>query len=180
MSILARKQGEWKKLMSDVDTGPLKIAEEVVEVASLWAVKYSMHAGGKTCSTWLAEVFGAGRDERYWRRRHEAVQLLGGAANRQYVQTRWNHDAAVWAAGALKRCNAVSRAAQLVDKVETARQDDRYKPRVAHTALVQRVAASIDSNLRPLSTKHECQNCIALQKRIDNLEVQLGVRVAAE
>jgi hypothetical protein len=79
--------------MRSASTGPLVIAGEVLAVVAEWH-RYVEEADGMDPNSWLKAKLGAGMDLGYWRRRAEAVRLLG-----EGVRRTMHHEVAVWIAG---------------------------------------------------------------------------------
>lgn len=77
METLIEKGSRWAKALRDGRTGPLVIAEEVVELTTNWDKKAS---NGLEATTWLRRYVG----ERlaFFEERAEAVQILGESIRR--------------------------------------------------------------------------------------------------
>lgn len=91
MSNLDVSVHRWRKALANAAVGPLLIAPEIVQIANDWE-KYKADAGGLTVSSFLRRELGAGHDLAFFKRRANAVDILGKDIQR--VAT--HHEVAVW------------------------------------------------------------------------------------
>jgi len=100
---LADRITRWKAALRSADTGPLVIAEDVLQIAGEWE-RYRVEARGLDCTSWLRKELGRGRSLAFFERRAHAVKVLGEACRRVL-----HHDVAVWIAGRVRDPEAVQR-----------------------------------------------------------------------
>jgi len=90
---------EIKKKMVDHQTGPLRVAEEVVEILDDWE-RYREQADGLDADTWAAKTFGKRHSARDHRRRCQAIsKLLALGFLRATILSRFDHFVAVYVTG---------------------------------------------------------------------------------
>ncbi|MFA5802957.1 MAG: hypothetical protein WC911_10895 [Thermoleophilia bacterium] len=83
MAGLRLKAKAWRDALKDADTGPLRIAADVVKVGEDWET-WRSEAGGADCTTWLRSEFGKGRGLAFFRRIDAAVVKIGEHCRRTY------------------------------------------------------------------------------------------------
>lgn len=86
---LAQRADRLRRAQRASSTGPLLVAEEVVEIDAHWERLYRAEAGGVECTTWCRKALGKSLD--YYLRRAHAVSVLGEAVRRTV-----DHEVAVW------------------------------------------------------------------------------------
>jgi hypothetical protein len=83
---------EWKRLMSDVDCGPLAIAHEVVELANRWEAEgFHKSTRFRNVTAFLSSEFGRKKGLAYFTARASAVDALG-----EHIRRSLNHQVAIW------------------------------------------------------------------------------------
>lgn len=93
---LRAKANHIKKAMAAADTGPLVIADYVIDLSRRWEAEYREQAEGLAFGAWLTRELGSqGRNLSFFKRRSEAVRFFGESARRVM-----HHETAVFALGA--------------------------------------------------------------------------------
>lgn len=163
-----------KKALSDTACGPLVVAKDVVDLADRWG-DYGTDTDGMSVSQWLVKTCGVGKDLRFFARRHEAVERIG-----EHIRRTWDHDAAVWAAGAIRDVDHLKR---LDEAVVTAMRANGGNP-LPESAVV-RLAKSVLGQGRKLRSRKPCESCVAkdaeiavLKARVAELEEMLSAATA--
>ncbi len=152
-----------RETMAMVDTGPLIMAAEVIQLAKDWD-QYQEEAGGISVSQYLTGELGSkkkGLD--YFNRRQLAVNALG-----EDIRRTMHHEVAITVAQTVPK--------DLHEKAKAALTEAYIKNRSCPLSPAQ--AQPIINKILGRNPMHRvgCQKCVALQAEIDKLRFQLAIK----
>ncbi len=85
---LKAKAAAWRDQLRSGATGPLVIAQQVVDLVAEWE-NWRTEAGGVDANAWLRATFG--QSVAWFERRARAVRDID-----ESIRRSWNHEVAVW------------------------------------------------------------------------------------
>ena len=148
------RAGRWKKAADDAATGPLIVAQEIVELGKEWKA-YRKEAGGLRYTAFLKRY--VGHPLCFFKARAEAVEILGEAA-RRYI----HHDVAQWIVGCVTE-EYLEEVKQMLHRESAARGGHPLTAAQAKPLVIKIIGKSTAKPKR-------CRRCAALEARIRELE----------
>lgn len=156
---LRERAKHFRKALAQVDTGPLVLAPEVVELAERWG-EFEAEADGLSVNGWLRRELGNGKTLAWFKRRAEAVEKLGEASRRVL-----HHEVAVYVLQSVPSA--------LWELVVTALAKARLKN--GRCALSMKQAERVIREIVGHSPqKKVCARCLELEAKVAMLEAKLN------
>lgn len=151
---------KFKSAMQQTHTGPLIIAEEVVNLANDWG-DHQKEADGLSVSQWLTRELGNKQTGlAYFKRRHDAVLILG-----EDIRRTIHHEVAVYVMNNVPDVLR-GRVKELLIKGFVNNNHNPLTPQQAKPVIYEVIG-------KPLAASKECLRCLELEAEIERLKIEI-------
>lgn len=149
---------QWRSSLNDSASGPLLVAENVVDIAKKWE-EYKKDANGKECSSFLKTYLG--KDLSFFIRRQRAIEVLGKTCKEML-----HHEAAVWLSTRTAQQNEIENVMRLLQKQYGANNSN-----VLSESTVKRIA--VDAIGEHILGERMCSRC----EMLENMLLEHGISI---